>query len=116
MIEHNAVLMRIYLSEGRRSHGEPLYRRLIEALLAAGFRGATAFHGIEGFGEHHRIASTRLIDAVGELPILIEVLDDAARIEAFLPTLETLLDDGLVTLERVERVTFKPHPASEGTA
>jgi PII-like signaling protein len=111
VIEHNAVLMRIYLSEGHRVHGGPLFRTLVEALFAAGFRGATVFHGIEGFGSHHRISSARLIDAVGDLPILIEVLDDADRIRAFLPTLERLLDDGLVTLERIHRVTFKPEAA-----
>lgn len=97
-----AVLMRIYLSEG------PLFRRLVEALFLDGFRGATVFRGIEGFGRRRRLSSARLIDAVGQLPILIEVLDEAERIMAFLPALETLLDEGLVTLERVARVTWKP--------
>jgi uncharacterized protein len=108
VIEHNAVLMRIYLSESHRRGRTPVYRRLIEELLAAGFRGAAAFRGIEGFGSHGRISADWVVDAPGDLPILIEVADDIERVRAFLPSLERVLDDGLVTLERIRRVTGQP--------
>jgi PII-like signaling protein len=108
VIEHNAVLMRIYLSESHRRGRSAVYRRLIEELLSAGFRGAAAFRGIEGFGSHRRISADWVVDAPGDLPILIEVADDIERVRAFLPILERVLDDGLVTLERIRRVTGKP--------
>jgi uncharacterized protein len=108
VIEHNAVLMRIYLSEGKRRGGATLYRRLVEELLAAGFRGAAAFRGVAGYGSHRRISADWIVDAPADLPILIEVADDVERVRAFLPTLERLLDDGLVTLERIRRVTGQP--------
>ncbi len=101
-IEHNAVLMRIFVSESRRRDGAPLYRRVLEALRDADFRGATVFRGIEGFGSHRRISSDRALDAPGDFPMLIEVADDGERVRAFLPVLERLLDDGLVTLERIQ--------------
>lgn len=113
-IEHDAILMRIYLSESHRLHGRTLYRSIIEAMLEHGFRGAAAFKGIEGFGSHRRISSERIVEAPGDLPILIEVLDEAERVRAFLPRLEAMLDDGLVTLERVQRVVYRvPAPSAE---
>jgi len=107
-IEHNALMLRVYLSESRRSKGRELYRVLIEAMLRAGLRGATLLRGIEGFGSHHRISSERAVQAFPDLPVLIEVVDDEDRILGFLPVLETLLDDGLVTLERIQRVLYRP--------
>jgi uncharacterized protein len=114
-IEHDAILMRIYLSESHRRHGRTLYRSIIEAMLEHGFRGAAGFKGIEGFGSHRRISSERIADAPGDLPILIEVLDEEERIRAFLPRLEALLDDGLVTLERIQRVVYRVSARSAGT-
>ncbi len=110
-VEHNAVLMRIYVSESRRHGGAPTFHRLLEALRDAGFRGATAFRGIGGFGYHRRISADRALDAPGDFPVLIEVADDVDRVRRFLPLLESVLDDGLVTLERVQRLVSRAEPA-----
>ena len=107
-VEHNALMLRVYLAESRRYKGREVYRVLAEAMLRAGLRGATMLRGIEGFGSHRRISSERAIEAFADLPILLEVVDDADRIEAFLPVLEGIVDDGLVTLERVQRVLYRP--------
>lgn len=107
-IEHNALMLRVYLSESRRHNGRELYRVLAEAMLGAGLRGATLLRGIEGFGSHRRVSSERAVEALPDLPVLIEVVDDEDRIRGFLPVLETLLDDGLVTLERIQRVLYRP--------
>ena len=111
-IEHNALMLRVYVAESRRSNGRELYRVLVEAMLSAGLRGATLLRGIEGFGSHRRISSDRAVEAFPDLPILIEVVDDEDRIRAFLPVLETLLDDGLVTLERIQRVLYRPETSA----
>lgn len=107
-IEHNALMLRVYLGESRRHEGRELYRVLIEAMLRAGLRGATLLRGIEGFGSHRRVSSERAVEVSPDLPVLIEVVDDEDRILGFLPVLETLLDDGLVTLERIQRVFYRP--------
>jgi uncharacterized protein len=106
-MEPDALLLRIYVSESRRcAHGD-LHRMLVDTMLAHGLRGAAAFRGIGGFGSHRRVSSERTVDAVADLPILIEVVDDEERIRAFLPALEAILDDGLVTLERITRVVYR---------
>ena len=106
-LEHNAVLMRIYVSESSRRDGAPTFHRLLEALRDAGFRGATAFRGIGGFGRHRRISADRAVDAPADFPMLIEVAESAERVRAFLPLLERVLDDGLVTLERVQTLVSR---------
>jgi hypothetical protein len=101
-IEHDALLMRIYLSESR-------YRSaIVESMLAHGLRGAAAFKGIGGFGASRRVSSERAVDALADLPVVIEVVDDEAKVRAFVPVLETLLPGGLVTLERIQRVVYRP--------
>ncbi|HTD35168.1 MAG TPA: DUF190 domain-containing protein [Candidatus Elarobacter sp.] len=107
-IEHNALMLRVYVSEGLRRQGRDVYRAVVDAMLAHGLRGATALRGIEGFGAHRRISSDRAVEAFADLPMLIEVVDDEDRIRAFLPVLESLVDDGLVTLERIQRVVYRP--------
>jgi PII-like signaling protein len=101
-IDHNATLMRIYLSESARSDGHDALTAVVEAIAAAGIAGATAFKGIEGYGSSRVISSERVVDAWMDLPLLIEVVDEDEKIRTFLPTLERILFDGLVTLERVQ--------------
>jgi hypothetical protein len=104
LIEHNAVLMRITIAEGARGRGGPAFRVLVERLLAQGFDGATVFRGIEGFSVRRRIEVDWASGTSGEVPMLIEVAsDDVARIRAFLAGVEDVLDDALVTLERIQR-------------
>src|SRR5580704_11474123 len=100
-LDYNGVLMRVYLSESHRSRGEPLHRRIVEFMLECGLAGAIAFHGAEGFGSQRRVSSDAFVDARGDLPVAIEVVDEESRIRAFLPELERLLEDGFVTLERI---------------
>jgi len=107
MIEHDAVLVRIYVSESARSGGRPTSHALVERLLAHGFRGATVFRGVEGFGSHRRISVDWTPDAPGDLPMLIEVADDdLQRVRTFLATIDEVLADGLVTVERIQRLLY----------
>jgi uncharacterized protein len=106
-IDHNGTLMRIYLSESARSGGHDALTALVEAIATAGIAGATAFKGIEGYGSSRTISSERVVDAWMDLPLLIEVVDEDEKIRTFLPTLERILFDGLVTLERVQTLFYR---------
>jgi PII-like signaling protein len=109
LIEHNAVLLRIYVGESSRSGGAQTFRVLVERLLAQGFAGATAFRGIAGFGARRRIEIDWAADAPGDVPMLIEVAsDDLERVRTFVAGLDGVLDDGLVTLERIRRMPLAP--------
>ena len=106
-IDHNGTLMRIYVAESRRHEHRETFRVVVEALAAAGLAGATVFKGIEGFGSNGVVSSERVVDAVADLPVLIEVVDDERKIRGFLPTLEAILDHGFVTLERVQTIMYR---------
>lgn len=113
-IQHNGTLMRIYVSESRRYRHRGMFRAIVEAMADAGLAGATAFKGIEGYGSHRAVSSDRMVDAFIDLPVLIEVVDEDEKIRAFLPTLEMILDDGLVTLERIQTLFHRAARPPEG--
>jgi uncharacterized protein len=94
-----AILLRAFVGETDRAEGHALYRTIVEAARAAGLAGATVLHGPLSFGPDRRINSDFIIDAPGNLPMVVEIVDTEDRIHAFLPRLEQLIDSGLVTLE-----------------
>ena len=97
-------LLRIFIDEGDRFEGRPLYMALVDALKAAGFPGATVLKGIEGFGSGGSVHAARSFDALTDLPIVIEVIEEEAKVLGFVPTLESMISEGLITLENVQLV------------
>lgn len=106
-IQHNGMLMRIYLGESRRHGHRPAFRAVVDALAGAGLAGVTVFKGVEGFGRNGVLSSERSVDAFADLPLLLEVVDDEQKIRGFVPTLEALLDGGLITLERIQTIVYR---------
>jgi uncharacterized protein len=94
-----AVLLRAFIGEADRAEGHALSRTIVEAARTAGLAGATVLHGPLSFGPDRRINSDFVVEAPGNLPTVIEIIDTEVRIHAFLPRLEQLIDSGLVTLE-----------------
>ena len=95
------TLLRIFLGDSDRHEGRPLYRVLVERARAAGLSGATVLHGPMGFGRHERLHTAKLAELSSDLPIVIELVDSTQAIEAFLPVVDALMREGLVTLEKV---------------
>ena len=106
-IEHNGTLMRIYVSQSRQRGHADVHRLIVEALAEAKISGAVAFLGIEGYGRYNYVSSATAVDAYVDLPILIEAVDDDDKIRGFIPKLESILDDGLVTLERLQTIFYR---------
>ncbi|MDE2573210.1 MAG: DUF190 domain-containing protein [bacterium] len=95
-------LLRIFVDEEDRWHGQPLYTAIVEALRRERIAGATVFQGIEGFGSHATLHQAKVFSLMPNLPILIEVVDTDERIAAILPLVESMVPEGLITLERVD--------------
>ncbi len=102
-----AKLLRIFIGESDRYKGRPLFEAIVEKGREAGLAGASVFRGIMGYGGHSRIHSARVLRLSEDLPVMIEFVDTAEKIEAFLPTLDGMIAEGLVTLERVEVVWYR---------
>ncbi len=106
-IEGPGVRLTIYIGESDQYHHKPLYHEIIERARRQGMAGATVLRGIEGFGASTRLRTTRVLSLSEDLPIIIELVDRPDRIEAFLPHLEELIDEGLVVRESVHIVAYR---------
>lgn len=96
------VLLRIYIGERDKYKHIPLYEALVELFRKDGFAGATVLRGVAGFGAHSMYHTDRLLRLSTDLPMVIEVVDERARVEAILPAVEDMMDGGMITLEKVQ--------------
>lgn len=96
-----AVLLRIFVGESDTWHGKALHTALVEAAREQGLAGATVLRGVEGYGANRHIHTARLVDISPDLPMVVEIVDEEAKIQAFLARVEEMVGNGLVTLERV---------------
>jgi PII-like signaling protein len=106
-LEGEGLLVRIYVGESDRWDGAPLYEAIVQRAREKGLAGATVVRGIEGFGAHHLIHTARILRLSEDLPILIEIVDSKEKIEAFLPELDSMIPEGLVTLEPVQVILYR---------
>ena len=100
-------LLRIFIGEADRWHGKPLYESIVEEARKRGLAGATVWKGCMGFGAHSRLHTAKILRLSEDLPIVIEIVDAAEKIEAFLPDLDRMVTDGLVTLEKAEVILYR---------
>ena len=96
-----ATLLRIFVGESDTWHHKSLHSAIVESARTQGLAGATVLRGIEGYGANRHIHTARLVDISPDLPIVIEIVDEEAKIQEFLPVVEEMMSNGLVTLERV---------------
>lgn len=104
--EHEAVLLRAFIGERMKHHGRPLHEAIVIAARDAGLAGATVLRGVLGFGHARRIETAKILDLSDDLPLVIEIVDTEARIEAFLPELDRLMTTGLVTMEKARVLRY----------
>lgn len=95
-------LLRIFVGEDDEHDGQPLFEAIVQLLRSEGLAGATVFRGIMGFGASSLIHTAKILRLSEDLPILIECVDRAAKIEDVLPKLDAMIGEGLVTIEKAE--------------
>ncbi len=106
-LEGEGKLLRIFVGESDRHGGKPLYQAIVERVRAEGLAGATVIRGIEGFGADSRIHTSRILRLSEDLPVLIEIVDTAEKIDAILPVLDEMVAEGMVTVERVRVIAYR---------
>ena len=109
-IPKEASLLRIYLGESERSGGHPAYEAIVLAAREDHLAGATVLRGPMGFGHSSRLHTAKILQLSEDLPLVIEIVDDTDKIEAFLPRLGTMVGSGLVTVEKVRVIQYGPNP------
>jgi PII-like signaling protein len=106
-------LLRVFVGADDRYKGKPLFEAIVLRLREIGLAGATVLRGIEGYGANSRVIRTsRLLRLSEDLPILVEVVDSAERIEQAITVIEGMLEEvacgSMMTLEQVEIIRYKP--------
>lgn len=112
----SSVWLRIYIGEADRWQGRPLYQALVELCHREGLAGATVVRGVEGFGANSRIHTARILRMSEDLPLIVEVIDRRDRVEALLPLLDGMLDNGLVLLVDARAITYRGGARQGGDA
>jgi uncharacterized protein len=108
------VLMRIHIGERDKFEGEPLYWAIVQLLRKRHYAGATVTRGIAGFGASSRIHAAKFLELSLDLPIVIECVETQEKIDAILPELDQMVSGGLITLEKVNVIAYRPHETNEG--
>jgi PII-like signaling protein len=106
-LPEHGVLLRIFIGASDRTpDGRPLYEAIVLRAREAHLAGATVLKGPVGFGQHSRLHTANLLELSTDLPIVIEIVDAEEKIDAFLPTVDELITEGLVTLEAVRILKY----------
>ena len=104
-LEGEGLLVRIFVGEADRYGDTLLYEAIVQCAREKGLAGATVLRGVEGFGAHNLIHTTATLSQ--DLPVVIEIVDQKQKIEAFLPELDAMIPEGLVTLEPVQVILYR---------
>lgn len=107
MLKGNEKLLSIYLAEDEKYDGIPLFEWLVKEAKKNDLAGATILKGLEGYGAHREIHTSRILRLSEKLPIVIQIIDKEEKIEKFIPVIESVLVEGLVAVQDVDVRIFK---------
>ena len=106
-LPEDAVLLRIFIGESDRYQHRPLYEAIVLKARELELAGATVLRGPMGFGKSSHLHTAKILRLSMDLPIVIEIVDTAQKINAFLPVLDEMMGGGLVTLERTKVIRYR---------
>ena len=105
-IPADGTLLRIFLGESDRLGGRPLYEAIVLKAREIHLAGATVLRGHMGFGKNSRLHTAKILRLSEDLPIVVEIVDGEEKIQEFLPWLDSVMHEGLVTLEKVRVLRY----------
>ena len=110
-ITGEARLLRIFLGSLDKIDGSPLYEAIVYAAQKQGLAGATVLRGVMGYGASSLIHTAKIFEIADELPIVIEIVDESSKIDAFIQQIDPMLEKskhgGLITTERMDVRYYK---------
>jgi len=109
-IPQDAILLRIFIGEDDKFGGRPLYEAIVLQAREMHLAGATVLRGPMGFGRSTRLHTAKILRLSEDLPVVIEIVDSEEKIQEFLPTLDGMMQGGLVTLEKATVLRYSDRP------
>ena len=104
--QSEAQLLRVFLGENDKHDGRAVHELIVDEVRRRGLAGATVLRGIAGFGSQ-RVADAPGRRASDNAPVVVEIVDQEDRIAALMPFLDTVVKEGLVTVEAVKVITYR---------
>jgi PII-like signaling protein len=105
-ISEDAVLLRVFVGEGDRHGHRPLYEAIVLKAREMHMAGATVLRGPMGFGHGAHLHTAKILRLSADLPVVVEIVDTADRVDAFLEAIEPMVDSGLITREKATVVRY----------
>ncbi|MGO9474251.1 MAG: DUF190 domain-containing protein [Rhodomicrobium sp.] len=112
--QETVLRLRIFLGEDDTYKGRPLYEEIVVQAQQSRIAGATVFRGYMGFGVATGLSPDKLLRSSKDLPVVVEILDSEAKVNAFLQILDQLLSGGIATVERVNLYRYSRKPKASG--
>jgi len=106
-IPEEGYLLRVFIGESDRHGHQPLYESIVLQAREAGLAGATVLRGVMGYGKHSILHTAKILRLSEDMPMIVEIVDSLEKIEKFLPVLDELIKDGLVTIEKVRVIHYR---------
>jgi uncharacterized protein len=106
-IPEDGYLLRVFIGEADRWHGKPLYEAIVLKARELHLAGATVLRGPMGFGANSRLHTTKVLRLSEDLPLVIEIVDAKEKIDELMPHIDEMVQEGLVTLERVQVIKYR---------
>jgi len=107
MLTEDGYRLRILIGEADKHQGKPLYEWLVNQAREKGLAGATVLRGIAGYGAHSQIHTAKILDVSTNLPLVIEIVDQFDKVEAFLEVVDSAILEGLATVEKVHMRLYR---------
>jgi PII-like signaling protein len=115
-INENGILLRVFVGDSDKFENKPLYEVVVQKVRELGLAGATVLRGTEGFGAHSVVHRASLVDMATDLPVVVEIVDTKEQIERLLPHLETMVHEGMITMEYVVVILYRHDAAAPSPA
>jgi len=113
-IPEDGYLLRIFIGEADHWHSKPLYEAIVLKARELHMAGATVLRGPMGFGAHSRMRTAKILRLSEDLPLIIEIVDGKEKIDELMPHIDEMVQEGLVTLERVQVIKYRANaPGAE---
>ncbi|MHB2025952.1 MAG: DUF190 domain-containing protein [Elusimicrobiota bacterium] len=106
-LEGEQKLLRVFIGEADKWNGVPLYEAIVNEARALGMAGVTVIRGTMGFGCKAHVHTAKLLELSLDLPMIVEIVDQAERIGALIPRLDEMVKEGLVTVEKVHVIIYR---------
>ena len=115
-IPEDGCLLRIFIGEADHWHGKPAHEAIVLKAKEAGLAGATVLRGVIGFGAHSRLHTYKILRLSEDLPIVIEIVDAQEKIDAFIPQIDEIVQEGMITMESVRVIKYRAGNFPPGAA